>query len=219
MRAALPHTEAVADQPHVEVLDHEKGGGAGRALAPAFAAGTCSCRHEKLHLGEKRCDTPLEVVPQLRRRGNPGSPGHGLSARPILEAGGERAAGHGEGEEARPERGPTFARTSAFVCLCCSMLLQSSGRHPQVRALPKSPRGPPASLAVPDGGAPAPAAGPALAPARSRPSAMSDPAGAPGDVRVRGGPRWTPASALGAGCAAFSLQGGGRCGWSPARRG
>ena len=54
----IPHVEALADEPHVEVLDHER---AGELLERAEGAvvGTCSCRHEKHHLGEKRCDVPL----------------------------------------------------------------------------------------------------------------------------------------------------------------
>jgi len=58
----LPHEEAVAD--HVEILDYEKA----TAIVEAtdqFAVGLCSCRHEKLHMGEKSCDTPLETCSML----------------------------------------------------------------------------------------------------------------------------------------------------------
>ena len=54
----LPHEETVAD--HVEILDYEKA----TAIVEAndrFAIGLCSCRHEKLHVGEKSCDTPLDT--------------------------------------------------------------------------------------------------------------------------------------------------------------
>ncbi len=54
----IPHLAALSDQPHVEVLDHEKAGELVER-AEGVIAGTCSCRHEKLHLGEKRCDVPL----------------------------------------------------------------------------------------------------------------------------------------------------------------
>jgi ferredoxin len=56
----IPHTEAVAHDPHVEVLDWERA----HALveqARGAAIGICSCRHEKLHLGEKKCESPLEM--------------------------------------------------------------------------------------------------------------------------------------------------------------
>ena len=56
---ALPHDGAVHSEEFVEVLDYEKAAsvveGAGR-----WAVGLCSCRHEKQHLGEKTCKTPLE---------------------------------------------------------------------------------------------------------------------------------------------------------------
>jgi Pyruvate/2-oxoacid:ferredoxin oxidoreductase delta subunit len=54
----LPHADTVRDEAHVEVLDYENA----RAIVEAadrFAMGICSCRHEKEHLGEKKCDTPL----------------------------------------------------------------------------------------------------------------------------------------------------------------
>lgn len=57
---ALPHEGTVAEEDFVEVLDYEKASriveGAGR-----FALGLCSCRHEKDHLGEKKCEAPLET--------------------------------------------------------------------------------------------------------------------------------------------------------------
>jgi ferredoxin len=56
----LPHQEAIAAEPHVEVLDHEKA----EALvssAAGLTVGICSCRHEKMHLGTKHCAAPLET--------------------------------------------------------------------------------------------------------------------------------------------------------------
>jgi hypothetical protein len=56
----LAHQEALAAEPHVEVLDHEKA----EALvtsAPGLTVGICSCRHEKMHLGTKECEAPLET--------------------------------------------------------------------------------------------------------------------------------------------------------------
>jgi len=55
----LPHEESLEDSGHVEILDFEKAD-AIIAGARKLAIGICSCRHEKLHVGEKRCDIPLE---------------------------------------------------------------------------------------------------------------------------------------------------------------
>ena len=49
-----------------EVLDYEKAS----ALIEAndkFSIGLCSCRHKKLHVGEKTCDVPLEKCSQFGR--------------------------------------------------------------------------------------------------------------------------------------------------------
>ncbi|MEI6669164.1 MAG: 4Fe-4S dicluster domain-containing protein [Acidobacteriota bacterium] len=56
----LPHEQAVAPAEHVEILDFEKAVSLVDAQTQ-FAVGTCSCRHEKLHVGAKRCDVPLET--------------------------------------------------------------------------------------------------------------------------------------------------------------
>jgi Pyruvate/2-oxoacid:ferredoxin oxidoreductase delta subunit len=56
---ALPHEGTVDDSDYVEVLDYEKA----TAIVEEnkkFALGICSCRHEKYHVGEKKCDVPLE---------------------------------------------------------------------------------------------------------------------------------------------------------------
>ncbi|TAL64024.1 MAG: 4Fe-4S dicluster domain-containing protein [Bacteroidetes bacterium] len=57
---ALPHEGTIHESDYTEVLDYE------RAISiveshKKFAIGLCSCRHEKLHTGEKRCDVPLET--------------------------------------------------------------------------------------------------------------------------------------------------------------
>jgi ferredoxin len=56
---AIPHEEALQPSDFYEVLDYEKAS-ALIAETDKFAIGFCSCRHEKLHLGEKTCDVPLE---------------------------------------------------------------------------------------------------------------------------------------------------------------
>lgn len=61
---ALPHEGTVKDSECAEVLDYEKAE-AIIAQADKFAIGLCSCRHEKLHLGEKKCDVPLESCTQF----------------------------------------------------------------------------------------------------------------------------------------------------------
>lgn len=56
----IPHVDAVAHEPHVEVLDYEQA----HAIveqARGAAVGICSCRHKKLHLGEKSCNSSLEM--------------------------------------------------------------------------------------------------------------------------------------------------------------
>ncbi len=57
---ALPHEGTIDDDDFVEVLNYEKA----TAIvedAKRFAIGICSCRHEKLHAGNKTCDVPLET--------------------------------------------------------------------------------------------------------------------------------------------------------------
>ncbi len=56
---ALPHEDAVHPSEYTEVLDYEKATSI-IASSDRFSIGICSCRHEKLHLGEKECDIPLE---------------------------------------------------------------------------------------------------------------------------------------------------------------
>lgn len=63
---ALPHESVVDDSGYMEILDYEKA----TAIiedANAFAIGICSCRHEKHHLGEKKCDVPLETCSTFGR--------------------------------------------------------------------------------------------------------------------------------------------------------
>jgi len=61
----VPHEAAVREDAYSEILDYDRA----RELvdrAERFAAGICSCRHEKLHLG-KRCDVPLELCTSFDR--------------------------------------------------------------------------------------------------------------------------------------------------------
>lgn len=56
----VPHDGSVRPEEFVEVLDYEKATGIVES-ADRFAIGLCSCRHEKLHVGERPCDVPLET--------------------------------------------------------------------------------------------------------------------------------------------------------------
>ncbi|MFH1356452.1 MAG: 4Fe-4S dicluster domain-containing protein [bacterium] len=55
----LAHEGLLEEESFVEVLDYEK---ASEIIETSnkFSLGVCSCRHEKMHLGEKKCDAPLE---------------------------------------------------------------------------------------------------------------------------------------------------------------
>lgn len=61
---ALPH-EGTTEE-HVEILDYEKAS-AIVADKEKFALGICSCRHEKLHAGVKKCEVPLGVCSSFDR--------------------------------------------------------------------------------------------------------------------------------------------------------
>ncbi len=56
----MPHEGSILETAYTEVLEYER-------ITPIvesnqkFAIGLCSCRHEKLHAGEKKCDIPLET--------------------------------------------------------------------------------------------------------------------------------------------------------------
>ena len=56
----LPHEGTILSPEYTEVLDYEKA----TAIVEShknFAIGLCSCRHEKLHIGDKKCDVPLNT--------------------------------------------------------------------------------------------------------------------------------------------------------------
>ncbi len=109
----IPHA---SDQPHVEVLDHEKAG-ALIERAEGVIAGACSCRHEKLHLGEKQCDVPLasclsfgtDASYQVRRGLGRVVPKE--EARELLEMAKEKRLVL-NADNVRNDVG--------FLCLCCS---------------------------------------------------------------------------------------------------
>ncbi|MGD0753949.1 MAG: 4Fe-4S dicluster domain-containing protein [Bacteroidales bacterium] len=56
----MPHEGTILESDYTEILDYEKI----TSIVDSnhkFAIGLCSCRHEKLHAGEKKCNVPLET--------------------------------------------------------------------------------------------------------------------------------------------------------------
>ncbi|MRR51300.1 MAG: 4Fe-4S dicluster domain-containing protein [Rhodocyclaceae bacterium] len=112
---ALPHESAIAPSEYFEVLDYEKAS-ALIAEADKFAIGICSCRHEKMHLGEKKCDVPLESCTQF-----------GYAADFMIRHKMAREVSRSEMEEhfiKSKERGLVLAadnvqKNMRFVCHCC----------------------------------------------------------------------------------------------------
>lgn len=112
---ALPHESAIDPSEYFEVLDYEKAS-ALIAENDRFAIGLCSCRHEKMHLGEKKCDVPLESCTQF-----------GYAADFMIRHNLAREVGRTEMEdhfaESR-ERGLVMSadnvrKNMRFVCHCC----------------------------------------------------------------------------------------------------
>ncbi len=111
----LPHEGTARERPHVEILDYEKASAIADE-ADRFAVGICSCRHEKLHVGEKACDVPLELCASF-----------GLSADCMIRNGLAREVSRTEIREnlARGrELGLVFnadnvRRNVSFICHCC----------------------------------------------------------------------------------------------------
>lgn len=60
----LPHEGTVMPSEYVEILDYEKADAIIRQ-SNKFSIGICSCRHEKMHVEEKYCATPLETCISL----------------------------------------------------------------------------------------------------------------------------------------------------------
>jgi ferredoxin len=112
----IPHGETLADQPHVEVLDHEK---AEELIERSEGAivGACSCRHEKMHLGGKRCDVPLDTCLSF-------GTGDSYMARRGLGRAVPREEARDLLAMARQMRlvlnADNVRRGVSFLCLCCS---------------------------------------------------------------------------------------------------
>ncbi|MBE0476691.1 MAG: 4Fe-4S binding protein [Coriobacteriia bacterium] len=124
----LPHEESIDEASSVEILDYEKA----TAIvehSDRFSIGLCSCRHEKLHSGEKRCDVPLETCSSF-----------GSSAELLTRHGMAREVSRSEMLEnlARSRElklvlsADNVRKNVGFIChccgCCCNMLLGVS-RH------------------------------------------------------------------------------------------
>lgn len=130
---ALPHEAALAatglgETGFVEVLDYEKAS-AIVADARKFAIGLCSCRHEKLHVGEKTCKTPLETCSSF-----------GLGAEVLIRHGLAREVSRSEMLEniARSKElrlaltADNVQKNVGFICHCCGCccnLMLGISRH------------------------------------------------------------------------------------------
>jgi ferredoxin len=119
----VPHDGAVRPEEYVEVLDYEKATAIVEG-SDRFAMGLCSCRHEKHHLGEKKCDSPLDNCSSF-----------GLAAAYLVRRGFAREVTKSEMLEnlARSRElglvlnADNVQRNVAFMChccgCCCNMLL------------------------------------------------------------------------------------------------
>ena len=130
---ALPFENTIRDVEHVEILDYEKAS-ALVAAQDVFAVGLCSCRHEKEHLGQRQCDTPLETCTSM-----------GDGARFLIRNGFAREIERAEMLDIMDrsrDQGLTLStdnvkRDAGFICHCCGCccnLLQGIKRsgHPGV---------------------------------------------------------------------------------------
>jgi len=55
----MPHDEMIKPSQYVEIFDYEKAASIIDSNEK-FSIGFCSCRHEKMHMDEKKCEVPLE---------------------------------------------------------------------------------------------------------------------------------------------------------------
>ncbi len=113
---AIPHEAVIEPTDYVEVLDYEKA----TAIIEEndkFAIGYCSCRHEKLHLGEKKCEVPLDSCTSF-----------GMAADYMVRNNLAREADRSEMLDnlaQSKELGLVFLtdnnkRRATFICNCCS---------------------------------------------------------------------------------------------------
>ena len=124
----LPHVEAVLPEEYVQILDYEK---ANEIIEKSdkFSVGICSCRHEKLHLDDKKCDVPLETCSSF-----------GVAADYLIRKKFAREISKSEMLESlaiSKEKGLVLNADNvknrvSFICQCCSCccnLLQGISKH------------------------------------------------------------------------------------------
>jgi ferredoxin len=112
----LPHEEAVDAADYTEILDYEKAA-AIVENETKFSIGLCSCRHEKLHVGEKACKTPVDTCSSF-----------GLSAEVMIRHGFGREVSKSEMLEniARSKElrlvlsADNVRKNVGFICHCCA---------------------------------------------------------------------------------------------------
>lgn len=61
---SLPHEETIKPEDYTEILDYEKAYALIKAT-DTYSLGNCSCRTEKAHVGEKKCDAPFRTCMAL----------------------------------------------------------------------------------------------------------------------------------------------------------
>jgi len=111
----MPHEKAILPSEYVEVLDYEKAS-AIIDSADTFSIGLCSCRHEKMHTGEKECDTPLDTCSAF-----------GYAADYLVRHGMAKAVGKEEMKENFKRslelglvlQADNIRRNVTYVCHCC----------------------------------------------------------------------------------------------------
>ena len=111
----LPHEDAIKPEEYCEVLDYEKASSL-IASANKFAIALCSCRHEKQHVGELKCSTPLEKCSQF-----------GYAAEVMIRHKMAREVSRSEMEDNFAEskalglvlNADNTQRNGKFICHCC----------------------------------------------------------------------------------------------------
>jgi len=125
---ALPYQQTLRDGSFAEVLDYEKAAGLVEQ-ASFFSLGICSCRHNEHHLGNRACDTPLDVCTSFDKAGEylvRRNLARSISKTEMLE--------HVDRSRERGlvliadnvQRGATFI---CHCCGCCCGVLRGINRH------------------------------------------------------------------------------------------
>jgi len=112
---ALPWEDTIDQSDYVEVLDYEKASAIIEGHKK-FAIGICSCRHKKIHLGEKKCAVPLETCSTM-----------GISTDYMIRRGFAREVSKTEMQEnlARSKQmglvicADNVKKNVSFFCHCC----------------------------------------------------------------------------------------------------